>query len=63
MNAWKFIGEPDTSIEVKNPAMVKLTCANLVNRIPTLMNSPAGYYTTEKMPNNRYMSKAMHEYL
>ncbi|CAG9428504.1 dihydrodipicolinate reductase [Providencia alcalifaciens] len=62
-NSWQLIGEPDTAIEVNNPATVELTCANLVNRIPALINSPAGYTTTEKMPNNVYMTKPMHEYL
>ncbi|EKT60022.1 dihydrodipicolinate reductase [Providencia sneebia] len=62
-NSWQFIGEPNTAIEVNNPATVELTCANLVNRIPALINSPAGFITTEKMPNNVYMTKPMHEYI
>lgn len=62
-NSWQLIGEPNTTIEVNNPATVELTCANLVNRIPALINSQAGYITTEKMPNNVYMTKPMHEYL
>ncbi|WP_419210390.1 hypothetical protein ABRP32_02480 [Providencia manganoxydans] len=62
-NSWQFIGEPNTAIEVNNPATVELTCANLVNRIPALIKSPAGFITTEKMPNNVFMTKPMHEYL
>lgn len=62
-NEWSFIGEPDTTIVVNQPATVELTCANLVNRIPALLQSPAGYVTTEKMPNNVYLSKDMNEYV
>jgi len=62
-NEWTLIGEPDTNIVVSRPATVELTCANLVNRIPQLIMSPAGFYTTEKMPNNVYMSKPMNEYV
>ncbi len=62
-NNWTLIGEPDTSFVVSQPDTVKLTCANLVNRIPALIAAPAGYVTTEKMPNNVYMSKPMNEYI
>lgn len=62
-NEWTFIGEPETSIVVNRPATVELTCANLVNRIPALIAAPAGYITTEKMPNNVYLSKPMGEYI
>ena len=62
-NVWTFIGEPDTSIGVTQPDTVRLTCANLVNRIPALIAADAGYITTEKMPNNVYLSKPMNEYI
>ena len=62
-NEWSFIGEPDTTIVVNQPATVELTCANLINRIPALLQSPAGYVTTDKMPNNVYLSKPMNEYI
>ena len=62
-NEWTLMGEPETTIVVNRPATVELTCANLVNRIPALLQSPAGYYTTEKVPNNVYLSKPMNEYI
>ena len=62
-NEWTLMGEPETTIVVNRPATVELTCANLVNRIPALLQSPAGYYTTEKVPNNVYLSKPMKEYI
>ncbi|MCL2558600.1 MAG: dihydrodipicolinate reductase [Treponema sp.] len=62
-NDWTFFGEPETSINVNRPATVELTCANLVNRIPALINSSPGYVSTEKLANNRYMLKPMNEYV
>jgi 4-hydroxy-tetrahydrodipicolinate reductase len=62
-NEWTFYGEPDTTVIVNRPATVELTCANLVNRIPALINSEPGYVTTDKLPNNVYMVKPMNEYI
>lgn len=58
-NTWSIKGEPDTTITVKQPATVELTCATIVNRIPILIDSPAGFYTTEKMPPARYLPYPM----
>ncbi|HOE74953.1 MAG TPA: dihydrodipicolinate reductase [bacterium] len=62
-NEWTLVGEPETTIVVNRPATVELTCANLINRIPQLIMSPPGYYTTEKMPNNVYLRKPINEYI
>lgn len=62
-NEWTFKGEPDTTIVVDRPATVELTCATLVNRIPSLINSEPGYITSEKLPNSVYLVKPMHEYV
>lgn len=63
MNRWTFEGEPDTNIIMDNPDTVRLTCSNLVNRIPALINAEPGYITTDKMPNPIYMVKDMNEYV
>ncbi len=59
-NEWSVKGEPDTTITVTQPATVELTCATIVNRLPILIESPAGFYTTEKMPQARYLPYPMH---
>lgn len=62
-NEWTFEGEPETTIVVNRPATVELTCATLVNRIPMLIDAEPGYITTEKMPVNHYLTKAMGAYV
>lgn len=62
-NEWTLHGEPDVTITVDRPDTVKLTCANLINRIPALIDAEPGYVSTDRMPNNRYLLKPMHEYV
>ena len=62
-NEWTICGEPDTTITVAKPATVELTCASVVNRIPDVINAPAGYITTEKMGDLEYRVKPLNEYI
>ena len=62
-NEWTVFGEPDTTITVAKPATVELTCATVVNRIPDVINAPAGYVTTEKMGDLEYRVKPLNEYV
>ncbi|MDQ0155468.1 NAD(P)H-dependent amine dehydrogenase family protein [Robertmurraya andreesenii] len=62
-NDWTFYGEPETTINVNRPATVELTCANVVNRIPALVNAQPGYISTDKLPNNVYLVRPINEYI
>ena len=62
-NVWTLYGEPETTCIVNQPATVELTCATLVNRIPQLIDAPAGYVTTDRFPYNEYMVHPMNEYV
>ncbi len=62
-NVWTLCGEPETTCIVNQPATVELTCATLVNRIPQLIDAPAGYVTTDQFPYNQYLLRPMNEYV
>jgi len=62
-NDWSIIGEPNTVVKIARPATVELTCATIVNRIPQLLEAPAGYYTTEKMPPAEYRTYPLQFYV
>ena len=62
-NVWTLHGEPNTTCIVNEPATVELTCATLVNRIPQLIDAPAGYVTTDRFPYNEYMVHPMNTYV
>lgn len=62
-NDWTIIGEPNTQVIINRPATVELTCATVVARIPDVINAPAGYITTDKMPTPQYRVKTLGEYI
>ncbi|MBR3660852.1 MAG: dihydrodipicolinate reductase [Bacilli bacterium] len=62
-NEWTIIGEPDTTVIVNRPATVELTCATIVNRIPDLINARSGFVLTSEMPELKYRTKPLGEYL
>ena len=62
-NIWRIIGEPETEVIINRPATVELTCATIVNRLPDVINAPAGYTTTDKMPVMQFRIKPLNEYV
>ncbi len=62
-NEWTVIGEPETTVTVQRPATVELTCADIVNRIPDVINAEPGFVPTSQMPEPTYRLKNLHEYL
>lgn len=54
INEWTVEGEPDTTITVKRPATVELTCASIVNRLPDLIKAESGYIPTSSMEDLTY---------
>lgn len=62
-NEWSVIGEPNTTIVVNRPSTVELTCATVVNRIPDVINSTAGFIPTCDMDELYYRTKPLNEYV
>lgn len=53
-NEWTIYGEPDTTITINRPDTVKLTCANIVNRIPDVIKANSGFRTTNELGEGTY---------
>ncbi len=62
-NEWTIIGEPETTLVINKPSTVELTCASIVNRIPDVINSKAGYVPTEEMGELNFRIKPLNEYV
>ncbi len=62
-NEWTIIGEPETTITVKRPSTVELTCADIVNRIPNVINAEPGFVSTSQMGEPTYRVNNLEKYL
>lgn len=60
---WEITGEPNMHFSLEKPDTVAHTCATIVNRIPSVIQAPAGFITAEKVPNFDYLTYPMHTYL
>ena len=63
INEWSVEGEPDTTITVKRPATVELTCATIVNRLADVVNAESGFVPTAKIGELNYKVKPLNEYI
>lgn len=62
-NEWTIIGNPETTLTINNPNTVELTCADIVNRIPDVINAASGFIPTSQLPNPIYRTKPLNEYI
>ena len=62
-NEWTILGEPETTITVRQPATVELTCADIVNRIPDVINARPGFVPTSEMGEPMYRVDSLEKYL
>ncbi len=62
-NEWTIIGEPETTVTVQRPATVELTCADIVNRIPDVINAEPGFVPTSRMPEPMYRVQSLDTYV
>lgn len=63
VNEWTIEGEPTTSMIISKPSTVELTCADIVNRIPDVLNARSGFVSTSEMPELKYRVKPLNEYV
>ncbi|MDE5888510.1 MAG: dihydrodipicolinate reductase, partial [Bacilli bacterium] len=62
-NEWTIIGEPETTVTIKQPATAELTCADVINRIPDVFNARPGFISTSELPTPEYRLKNLNEYI
>lgn len=60
---WEITGEPNLAFSVSKPDTVALTCATIVNRIPSVLDAPAGYVTSELARDLAYPTYPLHTYV
>lgn len=54
VNEWMIVGEPDTTVTINRPATVELTCADIVNRIPDVINAKSGFVPTSQLDEPKF---------
>lgn len=56
-NEWTIYGEPNTTVTINRPSTVELTCADIANRIPDVINAEPGFISTSEMLEPTYKIK------
>lgn len=62
-NEWTIEGEPTTTVIMNKPDTVRLTCADIVNRIPDVINAKAGFIATSQLPEMTYRLNDLNDYI
>lgn len=60
---WDVVGTPNISFSVNNPDTVAHTCATIVNRIPSVINSKPGYVSIDKAMEVEYLTYPIDMYI
>lgn len=63
LNEWTVRGEPELRLENPRVPTSVTTVTQLVNRVPDVINAPAGFVTIEQLPKLRYRAFPLHAYL
>lgn len=57
INSWTIYGEPTTSLVNESPCTVELTCADVVNRIPDVIEAKSGFITNNDLKEASFKFK------
>lgn len=57
VNEWTIYGEPDTSVVMRKPQTVELTCADIVNRLNDVISAKPGFVPTSQMGTPKFILK------
>lgn len=60
---WTVAGEPNLTLRVPNVPAAEVICAQLVNRIPDVINAQPGFVTLDALPPPRYHPLPLSAYL
>jgi 4-hydroxy-tetrahydrodipicolinate reductase len=62
-NIWRFVGEPTYEVVVEEGRYDITTSTSIVNRIPDVLNAPAGYLTVKDLPKAMYHHGPLNGYV
>ena len=60
-NEWTVFGCPTTKLTISSPETAELTCADIVNRIPDVLNGEKGFLTTSRLPEPKFIKNNLSE--
>ena len=61
VNEWTIFGEPTTKVLNEAPKTVELTCACVVNRIPSVLKAESGFLDTTELEELKYIKNDLNE--